>query len=170
MKSREKPLSKSEIAKAKLLVNHSSYVGLLTFKKNKVSEGVTPKDKRFTKYVRQLLNRGHDDTESWNLDSSLAKFMIPRLKLLKENHLGFPHDLKTDSAWCEVLNKIIWMFEEHLKGNDWLFDKFEKEKHLHPEWHNHMDEMPEWKEYSQLLTRQASELVTRYFYLIHLAG
>ena len=39
-------------------------------------------DERRKKYKEQRLERGFDDTETWDLDYVFAKFMLPRLKRL----------------------------------------------------------------------------------------
>lgn len=68
------------------------------------------KDKREKKYIKQRMNRGFDDSEAWNLDSTIARFIIPRLKVLKINTHGYPSNL-TEKTWDEILDKILLAFE-----------------------------------------------------------
>lgn len=71
--------------------------------------------KRNKKYQNQLKERGFDDTECWNLDEGILRYALPRIKRLKEIQHGFPCEFKTIEEWNDILDKIIWSFEEHLK-------------------------------------------------------
>jgi len=47
--------------------------------------GNLPKDdKRLKKFKKQRMLRGFDDSELWNLDITIAKFILPRLKAAKD--------------------------------------------------------------------------------------
>lgn len=61
-------------------------------------------------YKQQRLERGFDDTETWNLDSTIAAFIVPRLKRFKEINTGYPPEL-TEEQWDEILDKMIKFFE-----------------------------------------------------------
>lgn len=37
-------------------------------------------DKRWSEYEEQRLTRGFDDSETWSLDFTIAKFIVPRLE------------------------------------------------------------------------------------------
>lgn len=37
-------------------------------------------DKRWDKYEQQRIERGFDDSETWSLRDTIAKFIIPRLE------------------------------------------------------------------------------------------
>ena len=77
------------------------------------------------KWWLQRRFRGYSDDEVWNLHDATARFLIPRLKKLKEINHGCPEEFfdKTKEheceAWSEVLDKMICAFE--LSVNDeWI--------------------------------------------------
>ena len=47
--------------------------------------------------------------ETWNLDYTIAKFVLPRLKLFKKLNNGYPgrEGMETKEKWDEALNKMI---------------------------------------------------------------
>lgn len=45
-----------------------------------LSKTISKKDKRQKLWRKQRDERGFDDTELWNLDVTMAKFILPRLK------------------------------------------------------------------------------------------
>ena len=65
------------------------------------------------KHFYQRQTRGWDDSELWNLDVTIAKFILPRLKIFQERKDTFPAIVKIPDAktWAEILDKIIWSFE-----------------------------------------------------------
>lgn len=63
-------------------------------------------DKRIKKYAKQRREHGFDDTETWNLDASILKFILPRLKRFKEVTNGHPGNL-TEQQWNDVLDTMI---------------------------------------------------------------
>ena len=65
---------------------------------------------RMVKFFFQRLFRGFDDSECWNLDGSLARLIVPRLKRFKEIGRAHPHDL-TQEKWDEYLDEMISAFE-----------------------------------------------------------
>lgn len=79
-------------------------------------------------YWYQRQTRGFDDTEIWNLDSSIIKFVYPRLKYFvkwqSEHGMGTPHDFEQNPAgWLEALNSMDRAFthmaaEEYLLGEE----------------------------------------------------
>lgn len=60
----------------------------------------------------QRIFRGWDDSETWNLDTSLYKWLLPRLKRFKELNNGWP-DSKYDTFedWNNELDKRIKQLE-----------------------------------------------------------
>lgn len=74
-----KKLSKSQLKKVRHIIESKVYQGSLSFTKK---EGLTPKDKRFNKYARQLLKRGFDDSETWDLGLgySYGRMADPKVK------------------------------------------------------------------------------------------
>lgn len=69
---------------------------------------------RQAKYFFQYLTRGFSDRQIWSLDITVAKFVIPRLKRLKETSLGYPMPFNSMIGWHRAIDKMIWSFEHVL--------------------------------------------------------
>ena len=52
-----------------------------------------------------------DDSEMWSLDYTLACFILPRLKRLREVKHGYPSELNSFEEWTAILDKMILGFE-----------------------------------------------------------
>lgn len=74
-------------------------------------------DKRQETFKQQRLERGFDDTETWNLDYTIASFILPRLKRFKQVVNCYPDDI-TFEEWQNVLDKMIYAFELRVKEDD----------------------------------------------------
>lgn len=68
------------------------------------------KDKRYSRYVKQLKTNGFSDTETWGLYSVITQFVLPRLIRFKEITCAYPTDL-TSEQWNEILDKMIFAFQ-----------------------------------------------------------
>lgn len=66
--------------------------------------------KRKIRLLWQRLTRGWDDSDTWSLDYTIAKFTLPRLKRFQELKMSHPAFL-TIEEWDDVLNKIIFALE-----------------------------------------------------------
>ncbi len=89
-------------------------------------------DKREKKFIKQRLQRGFDDTETWSLRDTIANFVVPRLERYNELCPGCPMGM-TFEEWNQILKKILWSFK-FVQGID------------------QMDRTPtqaEWKEYQR---------------------
>ena len=73
---------------------------------------------RVEEYKKQRIERGFDDTELWNLDTTILKFVLPRLKRFKECTIGFPPDFETLEEWQECLEKIIINIEKIINSEE----------------------------------------------------
>lgn len=62
--------------------------------------------------------------ELWNLDYTVAKFVLPRLIKFKENSLGFPgyDEADTMNKWQDILQKMITAFKYIVTDDDWWVD------------------------------------------------
>ena len=58
-------------------------------------------DDRQEGWKQQRAERGFDNTELWNLDVTIAKFLVPRLKAAKDSY----------ALEEEIMDKIIFAFE-----------------------------------------------------------
>lgn len=63
--------------------------------------------KRLKKHLKK---HGFDPSETWNLDYTFARFILPRLKYFRNNLHGYPSDLSM-KKWEKILDKIILSFE-----------------------------------------------------------
>ena len=69
-------------------------------------------DERKEIFKKQRLERGFDETELWNLDTTILKFILPRLKAFKENTFGHPGDFKDMDDWLDCIDKMIKSIED----------------------------------------------------------
>lgn len=62
--------------------------------------------------------------ETWNLDITFAKYIIPRLKKFKKLNNGYPgrEEMDTPEKWDEALDKMIQAFEYVVNEFDWWKD------------------------------------------------
>lgn len=62
--------------------------------------------------------------ETWNLDYSIAKYVLPRLKLFKKLENGYPGrgEMDTIEKWDAALDKMILAFQYIIEGDDWWID------------------------------------------------
>jgi hypothetical protein len=74
--------------------------------------------KRDIKFFFQRVYRGWDDSETWSLDSSLAKIVLPRLKRFRELYGGRPARLTTEE-WANIIDEMIFAFEFHTSEERW---------------------------------------------------
>ncbi len=73
-------------------------------------------NKRWWKFRWQKLTRGWNDSDTWNLDHTIAEFVLPRIKRFKEITISYPGHLDKDS-WNKILDQMIFSFEAIL--NEW---------------------------------------------------
>lgn len=76
--------------------------------------------KKWLKKHNQYIN----PKELWNLDYTIAKFVLPRLIKFKKNSLGFPgyDEADTMDKWQDILQKMITAFEYIITDDDWWVD------------------------------------------------
>lgn len=91
---------------------------------------IEPSDKRWEEYKQQRLEQGFDNSELWNLDSTIARFIAPRIKEFGKHTVGVPGKIYwkytgkdyidneeanklAQDEWDEILDEIIWTFENY---------------------------------------------------------
>jgi hypothetical protein len=74
-------------------------------------------DERLETFKRQRIERGFDDTELWNLDTTLLKFLLPRLKEFKKQTKSYPSNVESFEEWQNILQKMIDAIEYNIYGN-----------------------------------------------------
>lgn len=81
---------------------------------------------RRIKHLIQRLRYGFDDSDTWSLDMTMAKWLVPRLKRFQKLSIGVPEFEMTQVEWSTILYKMIVAFE--LIANQYEADE--------PLWHN----------------------------------
>ena len=64
-------------------------------------------DERLEDFVKDRETEGFDESETWNLSTTIAKFVLPRLKCFRECHFDHPYGITFDE-WNEILDKMIY--------------------------------------------------------------
>jgi hypothetical protein len=82
------------------------------------------KDRRYNKWKEQRITRGFDDTETWELYMTIAKFILPRLKAFRKDTYSTPVTVDctavfTDKEWDDVLDKMIYAFTTIVRDDDY---------------------------------------------------
>jgi len=83
---------------------------------------VDDQDARWEKYAKQRKERGFDDSELWNLDCSIAKFILPRLERYQEIKCAHPANL-TEEEWTRRVALMISAFKTYLYDIDLTNDE-----------------------------------------------
>ena len=77
----------------------------------------------------QRLERGFDDTETWNLNSTICRFIAPRLKRFIELTDGYPASFVDPDGmekWRDILREMLWSFENYdIDDISWNSDTLE---------------------------------------------
>jgi hypothetical protein len=60
----------------------------------------------------QRRTRGWDDSETWSLDSTIAKFVLPRIQRFRQLPKGHPGDI-SEEEWDNILGEIEWVMSVH---------------------------------------------------------
>jgi len=107
-----------------------------------LAEHIPDEDKRHNHLSQQRKTNGFDDTELWNLHSTIAGFIIPRLKRFAETTHGYPTFYQSMKMWEKDLNKMVRAFE--LAAGDEMFGKWDS-----PDTKEKKEENKRWKEYEE---------------------
>ena len=76
--------------------------------------------RRRIKFCYQRLTRGFDDRDLWSLDVTIAKFVLPRLRVFKDIHKGYPGELDSNK-WDSTITTMIEAFEEIVSDDYYSF-------------------------------------------------
>lgn len=74
--------------------------------------------KRAARLWWQRRIHGWDESDLWNLDHSLAKLILPRLKAFAKNTHGYPGS-SSEEQWAEDLRTMIAAFEVLASDRCW---------------------------------------------------
>ena len=78
---------------------------------------------------RYFLKNKVYDYQVYNLDDNIAKFVLPRLKLLRKDINGYPESVGSFENWLTILDKVIWSFERELDWTDYQKTKKDFKKY-----------------------------------------
>lgn len=80
--------------------------------------------RRAFKHWWQRLTRGFDDSETWNLDITISRYTLPRLKRYKEiaNEI-IDWSFYDKEEGCNILGELIWYHELIVAGKEFPEDK-----------------------------------------------
>ena len=78
---------------------------------------------------RYFLKNKVYDYQVYNLDNNIAKFVLPRLKLLRKDINGYPESTGSFENWLTILDKVIWSFERELDWTDYQKTKKDFKKY-----------------------------------------
>ena len=97
------------------------------FLKTKKGKKEIKKRKKYNKKLRKdIKQNGFDKSECWNLDITIAKFILPRLKYFRETTISYPQNDMGLDGWHEILDKMIYSFDEILKDDPTDQDKIQE--------------------------------------------
>lgn len=66
--------------------------------------------KRDIRFFIQRRRKGWDDSDTWNLNYVIVRFVLPRLKRFREISAAYPYQL-TPEEWDTILEKMIIAFQ-----------------------------------------------------------
>lgn len=84
-----------------------------------------PAGERRDMFEKQMVERGFDDTETWSLYTTIAKFTLPRLKRYYEL-ADEMIDLDHHEGFREGIEKMIVAFELIVEDGDWSKENNDK--------------------------------------------
>lgn len=84
-------------------------------------------DSRWEEFKEQRLERGFDDSETWSLDSTMARFILPRLIRFREINEGYPSTI-SEQEWNSILDKMILAFSLLASDAVYFTSKEDQEK------------------------------------------
>lgn len=94
-------------------------------------------DKRQAKWSKQRNKRGFDDTECWDLFTTIAKFILPRFKEFKKQTIGtptsfYPKNYSFDSTNIndniekQAHEKHMAALDKMIRSFEWIVDEDKK--------------------------------------------
>lgn len=115
------------------------------YRENTWLEKIVWKTKWHIKMWWQRRTRGFDDTELWDLDDTIARFVLPRLKAFRNYTKGYPQDFSSFEEWQAAIDKMIRAHEIKILEQEMFIDDNEKlvkemkeGYNLYFEYHSHL--------------------------------
>ena len=112
---------------------------------NKPTFFINKEDERYSSMVAEKKETGMSRDETWDLKTNIAVFLVPRLKLFKEQQMsvgGHPGCFENKEEWQAVLDKMIFAFESEFKDIFYIPDEYMK-KYMNDEYDSEGRKMAE---------------------------
>lgn len=77
-------------------------------------ERIFPSQEELENSKKFYQEHGFHYEETWNLDTEIIKFIVPRLAYLRDTTRGYPGSLNSYEEWLDILNQILDGFESYL--------------------------------------------------------
>lgn len=104
------------------------------------------------KWWFQKKTRGYSDLELWNLDNTIAKWIVPRLKAFRDRTKAYPANLESFEQWREMLDEMIFGFEFTSISDEWYRDNvFQCSGDMHDKKMNEFESMAKRAENGRIL-------------------
>ena len=100
-----------------------------------VDDTFSEEDKK--KYAEQRAERGFDDTELWNLNATICKFIIPRLEEFKKQTIGYPPEI-TFEEWLNIIDEMLNFFKKYVNDESFINASGERGFELFYEYFNYL--------------------------------
>jgi hypothetical protein len=99
--------------------------------------------KRRVRFLWQRVTRGFSDQDTWSLDWTIAKFVLPRLRRFREVANGYPEDAGSMAGWLAKIDDMIYAIEIYANGHwdappntDW--DRVQRGSETFGKYFNHL--------------------------------
>lgn len=91
--------------------------------------------KRRFKFLFQRLIRGFDDSETWDLQDTFHRWLLPRLERFLEVTCAYPMRCKSHQQWIKELNKRVHQLDCIVNINEFEFqDRSYIPKDIYKKW------------------------------------
>lgn len=67
------------------------------------------------RYAYQWVARGWSDKQLWNLDITICKFVLPRIKEFRKDVISYPSDI-TYEKWLAILDEMIYALDVYVNA------------------------------------------------------
>lgn len=121
-----------------------------------------PDDHRWEVFKKERLTKGYDETETWNLDHTIIRFMLPRIKTLKEIQCGYPARLESMEAWEEILDKITDALQLYLDTDGDCLEYYPQ----HPSIYDNNENKIKEAEENNKIFKEGWELLHEWFFCL----
>lgn len=81
---------------------------------------------RKVRFFIQRCNRGFDDSETWDLEDTFYRWLLPRLRRFKEVTMAYPMSYKSHKDWTQELSDRVSQLDcivniDDISFQDWSY-------------------------------------------------